>query len=65
MKRVAAEIAENQRNHLPLVLDLKDVEPTAQASELAEAGTSVTPKSSRCQSHFVAWQSFSNSGHGR
>jgi len=44
MKRVAAEIAGKQRNHLPLVSDLKEAEPKAQASETAEAGTAVTPE---------------------
>jgi len=44
MKRVAAEIAGEQRNHLPPVADLKEVEPKAQASEAAEAGTVVTPE---------------------
>jgi hypothetical protein len=29
MKRVAAEIAGKQRNHLPLMPDLKEVEPKA------------------------------------
>lgn len=43
MKRVAEEIAEKQRNHLPLVPDLKEL-ADAQASDTADARASLRPE---------------------
>jgi len=43
MKRVAAEIAEKQRNHVPLVPDLKEI-ADAQASETADLKASLRPE---------------------
>ena len=43
MKRVAAEIAEKRRRHLPLVPELKEIEADTQRDETADAKAALRP----------------------
>ena len=61
MQNVAAEIADKKRRQLPLLPELKVTPQTSRAK---------WPSRERAQllimryTHFLAWQSFSNSGNG-
>jgi peptidase M48-like protein/PDZ domain-containing protein len=66
MKRVAAEIAEKQRNHLPLGAGFETAGGSASERPCGhERSGTAAGLSASAHSHFVAWQSFSNSGQGR